>query len=99
MADQLPAIAEIKIDEHGNQFVIIGDYKVVIIKNQCIGAASCVAVTPEVFRLNQQNIAEFVSGGQTNLQNLLFGTQACPTQAIEVYHLKTGQKLWPKATA
>ena len=95
MADQLPEVANIQTDKQGNQFVIVGQYQIKILKNRCIAAASCVAVAPEVFRLNQKRIAEFVAGGQADRQTWLFGAQACPTQAIEIYDLHSGKKLWP----
>ena len=74
-----------------------GKYRVVIIKDKCIGAASCVAVAPQAFKLNDQQIAEVLPTiGQETDENLLLAAQSCPTLAIEVYDTETGEKVWPK---
>jgi len=38
------------------QTKMIGKYKVEVINDKCIGAASCVAIASQVFRLNEQNM-------------------------------------------
>jgi ferredoxin len=74
-----------------------GKYKVIILPEKCIGAASCVAVAPKAFRLNEQQIAEVLPTiSQESDDNLLLAAQSCPTMAIEVIDTETGQKIWPK---
>jgi ferredoxin len=74
-----------------------GKYRVVVIKDKCIGAASCVAVAPKAFKLNDQQIAEVLPTiTQDTDENLLLSAQSCPTLAIEVYDTATGEKVWPK---
>jgi ferredoxin len=74
-----------------------GKYKVVVIKDKCIGAASCVAVSPKTFELNDQQIAKVLPTVKTETdENLLLAAQSCPTLAIEVYDTATGEKVWPK---
>jgi ferredoxin len=74
-----------------------GKYKVVVLKDKCIGAASCVAVSPKTFELNDQQIAKVLPTVNTETdENLLLAAQSCPTLAIEVYDTATGEKVWPK---
>lgn len=72
---------------------VIGKYKVKILPSKCIAAASCIAISPEVFKLSEQNIAEIIAGGVDDADNILLAAQSCPTGAIELYE---GDKLvWP----
>ena len=74
-----------------------GKYQVKVIGNKCIGAASCVAVAPKAFRLNDQQIAEILDTvAEENDENLLLAAQSCPVMAIEVVDTETGEKVWPK---
>jgi ferredoxin len=74
-----------------------GKYLVKVINNKCIGAASCVAVAPNAFKLNDKQIAEVLASvNQETDDNLLLAAQSCPTLAIEVIDTETGQKVWPK---
>ena len=74
-----------------------GKYKVVVIKDKCIGAASCIAVSPKTFELNDQQIAKVLPTVTSESdENLLLAAQSCPTLAIEVYDTTTGEKVWPK---
>lgn len=70
-------------------------YKVVVIPSKCIGAASCVAIAPKTFKLNQQNIADVLPGEHEDDQTVLLAAQSCPTAAVEVYD-ESGKKLWPR---
>jgi len=71
----------------------IGKYKVVVVPSKCIAAASCVAITPDVFTLNEENIAEIVENPNDTEENIMLSAQSCPTGAIEIYE---GEKrVWP----
>lgn len=74
-----------------------GNYKVVVIKEKCIGAASCIAVASKAYKLNDQQIAEVIPTiAHESDDTLLLSAQSCPTSAIEVYDTVTGDKVWPK---
>jgi ferredoxin len=74
-----------------------GKYQVKIIPDKCIGAASCVAVAPKAFKLNDQQIVTVLpSINEETDENLLLAAQSCPTMAIEIVDTETGQKVWPK---
>ncbi len=92
----MQTITTLSQDEQGNQFAIIGKYKLTIAAPLCIGASSCVALAPGVFRINQQNIAEFIASGSEDSTTLLLAAHACPTRAIIIEDLETGLQLWPQ---
>lgn len=73
----------------------IGKYKVEVIRDKCIGAASCVAIAPGVFQLDEENIAKVISQDGADDDTKLLGAQSCPTAAITVTDTTTGQQVWP----
>lgn len=77
----------------------------------CIGAASCVTITPEFFQLNEENKVYVYDhgeepGGSTyereltltddEYEQLLLSAQSCPTLAIFVYD-EAGTQVYPEA--
>lgn len=74
---------------------VIGQYKVIITRPKCIGAASCVAISPDVFVLDEKMLVEFVTSENPSSSELLLAAQSCPTAAIEIIDTVSGQKLWP----
>jgi ferredoxin len=74
----------------------IGKYKVKIVRKDCIGAASCVAVSPSVFQLDGENKAIFLEGATDEEANILTAAQACPTRAIVITDTQTGKQVWPE---
>ncbi len=73
----------------------VGKYKVEVIRDKCIGAASCVAIAPGVFQLDEENIANVISQDGNDDETKLLGAQSCPTAAITVTDTTTGQQVWP----
>ena len=80
----------------------MGKYKVSVMRNKCIGAASCVAIAPKVFQLDKENSeskalkATVISQeGNTDDEKLL-AAQSCPTAAIVVTDEETGEQIWPR---
>lgn len=72
-----------------------GKYKVEVIRDKCIGAASCVAIAPKVFALDGEQKAIII--GDDELDDIkLLAAQSCPTMAIIVTNMETGEQVWPK---
>lgn len=71
-------------------------YKPTVLRDKCIGAASCVAVAPKTFKLDDQNKAVVIqtTGDPDTDEAILLAAQSCPTAAIEVYD-QDGKKIWP----
>ena len=75
--------------------VQIGKYKVKVVRNLCIGAATCVAVSPNIFQLDGENKAVVQESGTDAEANILMAAQSCPTKAIVIIDTETGQQVWP----
>lgn len=69
-------------------------YSAKVLRDKCIGAASCVAVAPKTFKLDGENKAVVLTGDHDEDQAILLAAQSCPTAAIEVYD-QDGKKIWP----
>ncbi len=83
--------------------------RVKVDEDLCIGAASCVTISPETFQLNEENKAlVYDHGEQPNgptyerwlevtddeMENILLGAQSCPTLAIFIFD-ESGKQLFP----
>lgn len=84
--------------------------KLMIDRNLCIGAASCIAVAPGAFELDPENKAVLrrkaavatsdvtdrkdLEDGAGDDETLLLAAKACPTQAIIVYD-EEGKQIYP----
>ena len=73
----------------------IGRYKVEVIRDKCISAASCVAIAPRVFQLDEEGIAIVISQDGEDDDTKLLAAQSCPTAAIIVTDTETGEQVWP----
>ena len=72
-----------------------GKYKKIVIdRDECIGAASCVAVAPGTFQLDEENLAYLVDPDVYDDETLLLAAQSCPVNAISIYD-ENGKKIWP----
>lgn len=72
-----------------------GKYTVTVVRPKCIGAASCVAIAPKVFAMDEKNLAYVISEDELDDIKLL-AAQSCPTGAIIVKDLETGAQVWPQ---
>jgi len=73
----------------------IGKYRVQVINDKCIGAASCAAIAPAVFEMNEENIARVISQDGEDDETKLLAAQSCPTSAIVVTDTETDKQVWP----
>jgi len=70
--------------------------KIVVKRDLCIGAATCIAVAPDVFELDRENIAVVKDSGGVDDDTLLTSAQSCPTNAIFLYD-EDGNQVWPES--
>ena len=68
--------------------------KIVVDRDLCIGAASCVAIAPGVFALDEENKAYVVNPEGADNETILLAAQSCPTRAIILLD-KDGNQIWP----
>lgn len=69
--------------------------KIIIDRNLCIGAASCIAVASEVFELDKENKAVVHNPKGADDETIFLAAQSCPTQAIIIFD-EEGNQLFPK---
>lgn len=67
---------------------------VIVDRNLCIGAASCVAIAPNTFRLDDENKAVVVEIGKDDKDAVIAAAQSCPTLAITVID-DDGTQIYP----
>lgn len=82
-------------DQTSDKIVQIGKYKVKVARDLCIGAASCVAVSPDTFLLDDERKAIIKEDSQDVPDNILMAAQSCPTAAIIITDTETGKQVWP----
>jgi ferredoxin len=66
--------------------------KIVVDRDLCIGAASCIAVTPQTFELNGDNKAVVIDANAVDDETLKMAAQSCPTKAILLFD-KEGKQI------
>ncbi len=69
--------------------------KVQIDRNACIGAATCVVISPNAFALDNDGIATVLPGAlSVSDDELITAAQSCPTQAILLFD-EAGNQIFP----
>lgn len=71
-----------------------GDIEIKIIRNTCIGAATCIVYAPSTFDLDKDNIAIIKNGEWDKFEKIIAAAQSCPVLSIEVF--QKGKKIFPK---
>lgn len=73
----------------------LAKYRIAVDQNKCIAAASCVAVAPDTFELNDEDKAQIKPNSSETEETKLLAAQSCPVGAITVIDQKTGEQIWP----
>lgn len=68
--------------------------KIFIDRDLCIGAASCVAIAPGVFALDDENKAVVINESGADSETIILAAQSCPTRAIILYD-EAGNQIYP----
>lgn len=68
--------------------------KIEVDRELCIGAASCVAIAPAVFELDEENKAIVKDLNAADYATLVEAARSCPTKAIFLYD-ETGKQVYP----
>lgn len=59
--------------------------RIEIDRSLCIGAASCISITPEVFELDSEAKAVVKDKTAATSEAIIMAAQSCPTKAILLY--------------
>lgn len=73
----------------------IGKYRVDVLRDKCIAAASCTFIAPQIFELDEENLVRVISQDGNDDEAKLLAAQSCPTAAILVFDTETGKQVWP----
>jgi ferredoxin len=68
--------------------------RIVVDRQACIGAQSCVVVAPGVFQMDDGNLAYVTDPDSTDEDTIMMAAQVCPVLAIYLYD-EEGNKLFP----
>lgn len=75
--------------------VKVGKLTVTVDRNLCIGAATCVAVAPKTFALDNEAKAIILdTATQDSEQTIIDGAKACPVAAIIITD-ESGKQIFP----
>jgi len=88
LPDNLPDDISMKIRNGGKI------RRVVVDRQACIGAQSCVVVAPGVFQMDDGNLAYVTDPDSTDEDTIMMAAQVCPVLAIHLYD-EEGNKLFP----
>jgi ferredoxin len=75
---------------------VMTKYKVVIDKNKCIGAGSCIDMAGLTFQMGEDKKAELIDQDGNSDEEKLMAAQVCPNMAITIINTETGETVWPK---
>lgn len=76
--------------------VSVRNLKVIVDRNLCIGAATCVAVAPNTFQLDGESKAVIMNTTEQDLdQTIIDAAKSCPVAAIIIEDDK-GNRIFPK---
>ena len=70
--------------------------KIVIDRDLCIGAATCVTIAPNTFQMDDENKAILINATGDDAETILMGAESCPTKAIFLYD-ENGEQIYPYA--
>lgn len=60
--------------------------KIIINRDLCIGAGTCIAVAGKTFKLDEENKAVITDINGESIDTILIAAQSCPTAAIEIIY-------------
>lgn len=69
--------------------------KIVIDRDLCIGAASCIAVSGITYELDGETKAVVIDPNTVDDDTLIMSAESCPTKAIFLFD-KEGKQIFPK---
>ena len=73
----------------------IGKITITVDRNLCIGAASCVAVAPKTFALDNEAKAIILDTAiEESFETIMDSAKSCPVAAI-IIHNESGKQIYP----
>jgi len=69
--------------------------KIEIKRDKCISIASCVALAPDTFKLDDEGIAAVKDDHGDTREKIIVAAESCPAKAIYIYE-DNGARIYPK---
>jgi ferredoxin len=73
--------------------ILVPNLRIVVDRRKCAGEAICVGIAPEVFDLDDEQIAIVINPEGADHDTIMEAAQACPQDAISVIDVDTGERL------
>jgi ferredoxin len=70
-------------------------YRIKIVNNLCISAATCVVRAPDTFDLDDDGIAYVKEGTWDDAVAVIEAAKSCPTDAV-IIEDENGKQIWPE---
>ncbi len=67
--------------------------RIVVDRRKCTGEAICVGIAPEVFGLDDEEIAIVINSEGTDQDTIVEAARSCPQDAISVTDADTGERV------
>jgi ferredoxin len=71
-------------------------YRIEVVRRRCTGVGTCVEKAPRTFDLDDDAVAYVRKANGDDDGKILAAAQACPQDAILVFDVATGQRIWPQ---
>lgn len=82
--------------QHPSGPVKLGDLKVWVDRNLCIGAATCIALAPNTFLLDSEAKAIIINTSERDTQEAIIeAAKACPVAAVFIEDA-SGKRIFPE---
>jgi len=69
--------------------------KIVVDRDLCIAAVSCIAVADAMYQLDNESKVIVTDANAVDDETLIMSAESCPTKAIHLFD-KAGNKIFPK---
>jgi ferredoxin len=70
-------------------------YRIDIIRRRCTGVGTCMDLAPRTFDIDDDSVAIIRKPNGDVDEKILAAAQGCPQDAIVLYDVATGEKIWP----
>ena len=76
--------------------ITVRNLKVTVDRDLCIGAATCLAIAPQTFTLDDEAKAIFLdTTASDSNDDIMDAARGCPTAAIIIEDIETGKQVYP----
>ena len=71
-------------------------YRIEIYRDECTGDGVCLQEAPKTFDIGDDGIVLVLDPAGDPPEMIFAAAEACPMDAIALFNIETGEKIWPK---